>query len=86
MFSRHNQDFFTVGNVSGYQLADCTGGNPWEVTKKKAKKKKRTEVPEGEEAEVLADGDIRTKGRYTAAQNGHACPCMCKGLPLRAHR
>jgi hypothetical protein len=31
------------------------------VTKKKAKKKKK--LPEGEEAEVLADGDIRTKGK-----------------------
>lgn len=42
-----------------------SGGNPWEVTKKKAKKKKKV-VPEGEEAEVLAGGDIRTKGKAGA--------------------
>ena len=39
-----------------------TGGNPWDITKKKAKKKKKIKEPEGEEAEVLQDGDIKTKG------------------------
>ncbi|EIE24026.1 hypothetical protein COCSUDRAFT_53195 [Coccomyxa subellipsoidea C-169] len=35
------------------------GGNPWDIHKKKAKKKKKIKEEDGEEA--LQDGDIRTK-------------------------
>ena len=45
------------------------GGNPWDVKKKKAKKKQVVRVDEGEEAaDVLENGDVRTKG-------GHSTPC-----------
>ncbi len=41
------------------------GGNPWDVKKKKAKKKRILSVDEGgEAADVLENGDIRTKGAH----------------------
>ena len=38
------------------------GGNPWDVKKKKAKKKKAIKVDEAEEGDILENGDVRTKG------------------------
>ena len=38
------------------------GGNPWDVKKKKAKKKKALKVDEAEEGDILENGDVRTKG------------------------
>lgn len=38
------------------------GGNPWDIKKKKHKKKKKIEDPEAEVAEILEDRDIKSKG------------------------
>ncbi|BDA46307.1 hypothetical protein COCOBI_08-3990 [Coccomyxa sp. Obi] len=37
------------------------GGNPWDISKKKAKKKKKIKETGEDGAEVLQEGDIRTK-------------------------
>ena len=50
------------------------GGNPWDVKKKKAKKKQVVKVDEGEEAaDVLENGDVRTKGGHFNSL--HFSPC-----------
>ncbi|CAL5227745.1 g10761 [Coccomyxa viridis] len=46
--------------VTGGKL-QLKGGNPWDVKKKKAKKKKAIKVDEAEEVDVLENGDVRTK-------------------------
>ena len=50
--------------VSFLPVLLLTGGNPWDVKKKKAKKKKPLKVDEAEEGDILENGDIRTKGGY----------------------
>lgn len=53
-------------NPLQYLLCVRAGGNPWDINEKKAKKKKKVKVEAVEDgAEVLEDGDIRTKGTLT---------------------
>jgi len=46
--------------VTGGRL-QLKGGNPWDIQKRKAKKKKAVKVDEAEEGDILENGDVRTK-------------------------
>ena len=55
-------------------LLPSTGGNPWDVKKRKAKKKKEGKVDDAEEGDILENGDVRTKGDSVMPSHPR---CLC---------